>query len=60
VAVDAFLKGGISFFQMPDIVEYAMNNTEYIANPDLESLEITDTSGRKTALDYIHKSDILK
>lgn len=60
VAVDAFLKGMISFLQMPDIVEYAMDNTEFSSNPDLECLEVTDSSARKTALDYINKPDTLK
>lgn len=60
VAVDAFLKGKISFLQMPDIVEYAMDNTEFSSNPDLEFLEVTDSSARKAALDYINKPDTLK
>jgi 1-deoxy-D-xylulose-5-phosphate reductoisomerase len=60
MAVDAFLKGRISFLQMPDIVEYTMDKTEFSADPDLELLEITDKSSRKTALDYIIKLDKLK
>jgi 1-deoxy-D-xylulose-5-phosphate reductoisomerase len=60
VAVDAFLKGRIKFLQMPDIVEYTMDKTGFSADPDLELLEITDKSGRKTALDYINKLDKLK
>jgi 1-deoxy-D-xylulose-5-phosphate reductoisomerase len=55
VAVDAFLKGKISFLQMPDIVEYAMDHIEFQQNPDLEILEITDKRGRNAALDYINK-----
>jgi 1-deoxy-D-xylulose-5-phosphate reductoisomerase len=57
VAVDAFLKGKINFLQMPDIVEYAMNETEFSAYPDLENLEVADKGGRKAALDYINKLD---
>jgi len=60
VAVDAFLKSRINILQMSDIVEYTMNNTEFSADPDLELLEMTDKSGRKTALDYINKLDKLK
>jgi 1-deoxy-D-xylulose-5-phosphate reductoisomerase len=55
VAVDAFLKGRIGFLQMPDIVEYAMDKTEFSTDPDLEFLEVTDRDGRKKALDYINK-----
>ena len=55
VAVDSFLKGKISFLQMPDIVEYAMDEIEFSSNPDIEFLEVTDRSGRKAALDYINK-----
>ena len=60
VAVDAFLKSRINILQMSDIVEYTMDNTEFSADPDLELLEMTDKSGRKTALDYINKLDKLK
>jgi 1-deoxy-D-xylulose-5-phosphate reductoisomerase len=60
VAVDAFLKGKIGFLQMPDIVEYAMNKTEFCPHPDLEFLEVTDNSGRKAAHDYINKLDMMK
>jgi 1-deoxy-D-xylulose-5-phosphate reductoisomerase len=57
VAVDAFLKGRISFLQMPDIVENAMDKIEFSPDPDLEFLEISDSRGRNTALDYINKLD---
>jgi 1-deoxy-D-xylulose-5-phosphate reductoisomerase len=60
VAVDAFLKGRISFLQMPDIVEYAMNETERESHPDLDFLEVTDKAGRKAAGDYINKLVKLK
>ena len=60
VAVDAFLKGRIRFLQIPDIVEYAMNETEFSADPDLEFLEVTDNSGREAALNYINKLETLK
>jgi 1-deoxy-D-xylulose-5-phosphate reductoisomerase len=60
VAVDAFLKAKISFLQMPDIVEYAMDNTEFFPDPEFESLELTDRAARKAGIDYINKHDILK
>jgi 1-deoxy-D-xylulose-5-phosphate reductoisomerase len=55
IAVNEFLKGNIEFLQMPDIVEYAMNNTEFSSSPDLDFLEITDKNGRRTAQEYINK-----
>jgi 1-deoxy-D-xylulose-5-phosphate reductoisomerase len=60
VAVEAFLNGRISFLQMPDIVEYAMNETERKSDPDLDFLEVTDKAGRKAANDYINKLDNLR
>jgi 1-deoxy-D-xylulose-5-phosphate reductoisomerase len=60
VAVDAFLKGRISFLQMPDVVEHTMNKIKCISNPDLELLENTDKEGRKSAYDYINELDKLK
>jgi 1-deoxy-D-xylulose-5-phosphate reductoisomerase len=58
VAVDAFLKEKISFLQMPDVVEYAMNNTEFSPDPEFESLELTDKAARKAGNDYINKLEI--
>jgi 1-deoxy-D-xylulose-5-phosphate reductoisomerase len=55
VAVEAFLSERIGFMQMSDVVEYAMEKTEYSASPDLELLEITNVKGRETALKYITK-----
>jgi 1-deoxy-D-xylulose-5-phosphate reductoisomerase len=60
IAVDAFLKRKISFLQMSDVVEYAMDETEFASDPDLEFLEVTDNSGRRAALNYINKLDTLK
>jgi 1-deoxy-D-xylulose-5-phosphate reductoisomerase len=57
VAVEAFLEGRISFLQMPDIVEYAMNETAYEPSPDIDLLGITDSAGRRAAIDYINKLD---
>jgi 1-deoxy-D-xylulose 5-phosphate reductoisomerase len=55
VAVRAFLDEKIGFTQMPDIVEHTMENSLYSENPDLDFLEITDSSARETALSYINK-----
>lgn len=55
MAVGAFLEEKIGFTQMPDIVEYAMENSEFSKSPDLDFLEITDARARETALSYINK-----
>jgi 1-deoxy-D-xylulose-5-phosphate reductoisomerase len=55
IAVTAFLAGKISFLQMPDIVEYAMENNGYVSSPGLESLEISDRQARDTAAKYVNK-----
>jgi 1-deoxy-D-xylulose-5-phosphate reductoisomerase len=54
-AVRAFLSGDIEFMQIPDVVEYALENNSYLASPNLESLELTDRQTRETANDYINK-----
>ena len=55
IAVKAFLDEKIGFTQMPEIVEYTMENSLYSPSPDLDFLEATDASARETALSYINK-----
>ena len=55
MAVKAFLDEKIGFTQMPEIVEYTMENSLYSPSPDLDFLEVTDTSAREIALSYINK-----
>jgi 1-deoxy-D-xylulose-5-phosphate reductoisomerase len=55
IAVKAFLDEKVKFTQMPEIVEYTMENSLYSASPDLDFLEATDASARETALSYINK-----
>ena len=55
MSVKAFLDEKISFTQMPDIVEYTMENSKFSATPDLDFLEFTDSSAREKALSYINK-----
>jgi 1-deoxy-D-xylulose-5-phosphate reductoisomerase len=55
MAVSAFLEEKIAFTQMPDIVEYTMENSLFSQSPDLDFLEATDTNARDTALSYIIK-----
>lgn len=60
IAVDAFLKGTISFLQLPDVVEYAMSKTNFSADLSLELIEVTDKYARETAKEYINKHKNIK
>ncbi len=55
MAVNAFLTEKIGFMQMPDVVEYTMENSSYSPSPDLDFLEVTDFNARETAKNYINK-----
>jgi 1-deoxy-D-xylulose-5-phosphate reductoisomerase len=55
VAVKAFLDGKVEFTQMPEIVEYTMENSLYSPTPDLDFLEVTDANARETAFSFINK-----
>jgi 1-deoxy-D-xylulose-5-phosphate reductoisomerase len=55
IAVNAFMLGRIGFMQLPEIVEYTMENCRYYPAPDLDLLELTDSSAREIATDYINK-----
>ncbi len=55
IAVDAFLKEKISFLQMPDVVEYAMQTTEFSKSCALEQLELSDDAARRNAISFINK-----
>ena len=53
VAVKAFLSSKIGFLQIPDVVEYTLENYQYLASPDLESLETSDKGAREVAEKFI-------
>jgi 1-deoxy-D-xylulose-5-phosphate reductoisomerase len=55
MAVNAFLDEKIKFTQMPEVVEYTMENCYFSSNPDLDFLEVTDAEARETALRFINK-----
>jgi 1-deoxy-D-xylulose-5-phosphate reductoisomerase len=55
MAVNAFLEEKVSFTQMPDIVEYTMENSFYSNSPDLDSLEVSDIHAREMAQSFINK-----
>ncbi len=55
VAVNSFLSGKTGFVQMSDVVEYTMENTEYISSPGLGYLETTNQKAREIAFSYVNK-----
>jgi len=55
IAVIAFLDGNIAFMQMPEVVEYTMENSFFSPNPDLDYLESTDANAREIAFSFINK-----
>ena len=55
VAVSAFLSGKIGFIQMPDVVENALENIQYLSAPDLEALEESDKEAREMTLSFIKR-----
>jgi len=55
VAVTAFLSGKIGFMQMPEVVENALENIQYLSAPDLEALEGSDKETREMAQRFINR-----
>ena len=55
VAVSSFLSGKIGFRQMSNVVEHAMEKTEYFSAPGLGFLQTSDKRARAIATDYINE-----
>jgi len=55
VAVDVFLKGGIGFLQMFDVIEKTMDGVEFISHPTLDDYLELDKKAREFAGNYIKK-----
>jgi 1-deoxy-D-xylulose-5-phosphate reductoisomerase len=53
IAVYGFLHDKISFLGMSDLIEWAMTNTDFIANPTYEDYVATDTLVRKITSEKI-------
>ena len=49
VAVDSFLNGGVSFMQLPRIIESTLESTKIQTADDLETILIADDQARKIA-----------
>ncbi|GAB4287980.1 MAG: 1-deoxy-D-xylulose-5-phosphate reductoisomerase [Marinilabiliales bacterium] len=56
IAVDAFLKGKISFTDISDIIEKAMDKITFVQNPNIEDLIETDKESRIYAKSLIEKN----
>jgi len=57
VAVRAFLTGKVGMMQMPDVVENALENIQYLSAPGLEALEQSDKDAREIAGEFIKKTE---
>jgi 1-deoxy-D-xylulose-5-phosphate reductoisomerase len=55
IAVRHFLENRIGFTQIPEMVEYALGNTDIMDSDGVESIIAADKTGRKTALEYLEK-----
>jgi 1-deoxy-D-xylulose-5-phosphate reductoisomerase len=50
IVVEAFLNGKISFLQMPEIIEQAMQNVSFVKNPGLDDLIHTNDEARSKTI----------
>lgn len=55
IAVAAFVDEKIGFMDMPDVVEYSMENCVFNASPDLNFLQSSDADAREKAINFINK-----
>jgi 1-deoxy-D-xylulose 5-phosphate reductoisomerase len=53
VVVASFLKDGISFLSMSDVIEKTMERATFIANPTYDDYVATDAEARKIAASLI-------
>ena len=49
VAVDVFLKGGIGFLEMSDVIEETMDKVDFISHPTIDDYLYLDKKARKIA-----------
>lgn len=53
VAVKAFLNGKIKFTQMPELIEFTMQKSDFIPSPDLDNLISTNSGSVKIAQQWV-------
>lgn len=58
IAVQAFLSNKVSFIEMSDIIEDAMNNIRHIEHPTLAEYEACDKETRAYAYELVKKSQL--
>lgn len=56
IAVDAFLKGSISFLRIPEVIEECMQQIPFILQPAYDDLVMTNNESRQKALEIIYQS----
>ena len=57
VAVEEFLKEGISFMKIPEVVERVMRRHMKIADPGIKDIREADSWARQEALKFIRRSN---
>ncbi len=55
VTVNAFLEGKLGFFDMSGVIEKTINSMTFMATPDLNDYEETDSEARKIAESYLFR-----
>ena len=55
IAVAEFLKDSIGFLQISEVIEHAMNEIDFVAQPSLEDYIATDHQARILATDFLKK-----
>lgn len=58
VAVEAFLRNRVSFIEMSDIIEEAMQKVSFIEHPTMEEYEQTDKETRAVATELVKNSQL--
>ena len=53
IAVAAFLQDKIKFLQISDVIEKTINRVDFMKNPNIEDLLVSDKIARKIALEFL-------
>lgn len=57
VVVASFLKDGISFLGMSDVIEKTMEQAAFVANPSYEDYVATDEEARRIASELVRRQN---
>ena len=57
VVVASFLKDGISFLGMSDVIEKTMEQAAFVANPSYEDYVVTDEEARRIASELVRRQN---